>query len=311
MGRQLKSILRSLLPRHVRPQRILGGPLRGHRIVTSWHDYPAAILGRTERPLLDWFAQTVQPGETWIDVGAHYGYTAIALSQLVGPSGRVLAFEPMLSTAGYLAQTRLLNGFCQLVVLPLALAAPRALELRQLPTTRGMVDSTLGHRPPTAAHRTLRAAGGPRTVDSRLSTEWLETILVASLDWLWPQVCAERPRIDGIKVDVQGMETDALRGMSGLLSEWRPRLVIEFHAGVDRPELLDLIAEAGYCCQATPIEPMAGETEPAYVDDRSYAFQPAAPLPPARVAACPGSPIGALECGGHLRHAARSSIAVV
>jgi len=49
----------------------LGGLLKGYVIVTSWHDYPAAILGRTERALLDWFAHNVGSGETWLDVGAH------------------------------------------------------------------------------------------------------------------------------------------------------------------------------------------------------------------------------------------------
>ena len=51
MNPQLKSFLRRLLPKTIRAQRILGGPLRGLHIVTSWHDYPAAIMGRTERPL--------------------------------------------------------------------------------------------------------------------------------------------------------------------------------------------------------------------------------------------------------------------
>ena len=75
-----KTQLRRLMPRAVRPHRILSGRLRGRWIVTSWHDYPAAILGRTERALLDWFEGHVKPGQTWLDVGAHYGYTAIALS---------------------------------------------------------------------------------------------------------------------------------------------------------------------------------------------------------------------------------------
>ena len=68
--------------------------------MTSWHDYPAAILGRTEGALLAYFAKHASSGETWLDVGAHYGYTAIALSKLVGGNGRVFAFEPMLNTAG-------------------------------------------------------------------------------------------------------------------------------------------------------------------------------------------------------------------
>src|SRR5437870_10702962 len=121
---RLKGQIRRLLPRGVRPHRILSGPLRGLRIVTSWHDYPAAILGRTERALLDWFEHNVGAGETWLDVGAHYGYTALALSRLVGPQGRVFAFEPMIATCGHLARTRTLNGLRQLTVVPCGLGSP-------------------------------------------------------------------------------------------------------------------------------------------------------------------------------------------
>jgi len=44
---RVKAQLRRLMPKTVGAHRILGGRLRGYRIVTSWHDYPAAILGRT------------------------------------------------------------------------------------------------------------------------------------------------------------------------------------------------------------------------------------------------------------------------
>ena len=245
----LKSIVRAGLPRSVRRQRILGGPLRGKWIVTSWHDYPAAITGRTERPLLAWFAQNVQPGETWLDIGAHYGYTAVALCRLVGATGRVFAFEPMLGTAGYLSQTRLLNHFPQLAILPLGLASPRSLELRWLPTTRGMVDSTQ----PVGA--------------------WQETLLVARFDWLWPQICEGQSRVDGVKIDVQGMEIEVLRGMAEILRADHPKVVVEVHAGVSRMEMLDLMVSAGYEQRGQPIEPVAGEVEAQYVDNHSYAFQ--------------------------------------
>jgi FkbM family methyltransferase len=252
MNRRIKSYLRRLLPSAIRQHLILAGPLRGCRIVTSWHDYPAAITGRTERRLLDWFEKNVRTGETWLDVGAHYGYTAIALSQLVGLEGRVFAFEPMISTAGYVTQTRQLNDFPQLIVFPLGLAAPETLEMKQLPVTRGMVDSTL---PKDEGH-----------------TEWQETIMVARLDWLWPRICGGREQIDGVKVDVQGMEIEVIQGMIETLRRRQPKLVVEVHEGVDRKELLDLVETAGYSRQATPIEPLEGEVEPQYVDNRSYVF---------------------------------------
>src|SRR5258706_11527415 len=105
----LASVVRPRLPKKIRAHRILAGPIRGARIVTSWHDYPAGIGGLTEKPLIAWFAQHVAPGTTWLDVGAHYGYTAIALSRFVGNEGRVFAFEPMRATAGCVGRTRVVN----------------------------------------------------------------------------------------------------------------------------------------------------------------------------------------------------------
>jgi FkbM family methyltransferase len=228
--------------------------LQGAQIVTSWHDYPAAILGHTERPLLNWFAKNVHFGQTWLDIGAHYGYTAIALSRLVGASGRVFAFEPVISTAGYLAQTRQLNLFPQLIVLPFGLADSKILEIKQLPVTRGMADSTIGQM----------------TNDERKG--WFETIMVTRFDWLWPNICGGNTQIDGVKIDVQGMEIDVLRGMSDTISRYRPKLVVEVHKGVDRIQLLNLIERAGYSRLGMPVEPVPDGTQPPFVDDHSYAF---------------------------------------
>ena len=238
------------MPKTVRSHRILAGRLRGYRIVTSWHDYPAAILGRTEHALLNWFDRHVQIGETWLDVGAHYGYTAIALSRLVGPGGRVFAFEPQVATAGCLGRTRDANRLPQLIVIPLGLADPESVELHWLPVVRGMVDRTLGP-----------------------GTDSVSAFLTARLDWLWDQICGDRRRIDGIKIDVQGMELEALRGMTALLAEFTPRVVVEVHRGVDRDALLDLMEAAGYARHSEPIEPSATERSPQYLDDRSYSFQ--------------------------------------
>ena len=71
---------------------------------------------------------------------------------------------------------------------------------------------------------------------------------------------------------MQGMEIEVLQGMIETLQQQKPKLVIELHCGVERKKLLDLIETAGYSRQAIPIEPVAGEVEARFVDDRSYAF---------------------------------------
>jgi FkbM family methyltransferase len=249
------------LPSGISTHRILSGPLRGWKIVTSWRDYPAAIAGITEPQLLGWFSSQVKPGETWLDIGAHYGYTSIALGRLVGSAGRVFAFEPMTATAGCLARTRALNQLDCVTVLPMALGAETGLRLVELNTVRGMVDST------------IPADGTPTG-----AAQWKEIFLVSQLDWLWPRISNERATIHGIKIDVQGMELHVLRGMQEVLRAQRPKLVVELHRGVDRAAVLSLLTDLGYSPGATPIEPVPGETEAQFLDDRSYAFLPNNPL---------------------------------
>ena len=249
----MKSLLRAVMPRTIRPRRILAGPLRGAWLVTSWHDYPAGLSGRTERRLLDWFAASVRPGETWIDVGAYYGYTALALARIVGPTGRVVAFEPVTATAGCLDQGLAINRLTQVTVLPFGLGAAETLETRRLVVTRGMADATL---PPD-------------------SSRPLVDIPVVRFDWIWPLLRRSAGPLHGIKIDVQGMEVEVLEGMTETLSRWRPKLVVELHPGVSRTRVMAVLQACGYSHDAVAIESPSGETAPRFLDDRSYVFHPA------------------------------------
>lgn len=248
LGAFVKSAVRRLLPRRVGPHRILGGPLRGRRIVTSWHDYPAAILGRTEMGLIKWLRRNVNAGETWLDVGAHYGYTAIAISELVGEKGRVFAFEPVLTTAGNLCLTRNKNYLQQLTVVPFGLDDSISMRTLSVPTTRGM-----------ATH--IQPMSTPS-----------DTIYLTALDAVWDALASGDPGIHGIKIDVQGMEIAALRGMRRCLVRSRPKLVIEFHTGVDRRALLSQLVDLGYISVGIAVDQLPGEGNPGYYDDHSYAF---------------------------------------
>jgi FkbM family methyltransferase len=242
----LKEQIRKILPMTQKSRHILAGPLRGAYIYTSWHDYPGAILGTTEKLLLEWFGRNVSPGETWIDAGAHYGYTAIALCRLVGPTGRVVAFEPVLSTAGCVARTRALNVLAQLQVVPLGLASCPKVESRRLPLVRGMADSTISR------------------------TAWEEPISVASFDTLWRFLGEENPIVHGVKIDVQGMELEVIEGMRQTLLSQHPKLIVEFHPGVDRARALDLLACCGYKEPGSPIDSATAGS--LYQDDKSYLF---------------------------------------
>jgi FkbM family methyltransferase len=66
----------------------------------------------------DWFEdeirfvrQLLKPGQQVMDIGANVGVYTLAMAKVVGPSGRVWAFEPASSTADMLAQGIAANGF--------------------------------------------------------------------------------------------------------------------------------------------------------------------------------------------------------
>ncbi|SNC66076.1 methyltransferase, FkbM family [Hymenobacter gelipurpurascens] len=58
----------------------------------------------SEIRLARFLINTLQPGDTFLDVGGHFGYFALLASRLVGQSGRVLAYEASRSTYAVLAE---------------------------------------------------------------------------------------------------------------------------------------------------------------------------------------------------------------
>jgi hypothetical protein len=69
------------------------------------------------------------------------------------------------------------------------------------------------------------------------------------------------------------MEIEVLQGMAEGLKRWRPKLAVEVHEGVDRKALLAVLESYGYARDATPIEPVPGETSARFLQDRSYEFR--------------------------------------
>jgi predicted methyltransferase len=49
---------------------------------------------RYEPAITRLFQETLQPGMVVIDIGAHVGYYTLLAAKLVGPTGKIYAFEP-------------------------------------------------------------------------------------------------------------------------------------------------------------------------------------------------------------------------
>jgi FkbM family methyltransferase len=220
VGRLLRLPLR-VVPRE-RPLRILGGPLRG------WRWVPAAAshgcwLGVFERAEQDVFARTVRSGDVVYDLGANVGFYTLLAAKLAGPTGRVVAFEPVPRNLGYLRRHLALNQ-CENV---------------------SVVAAAVSDRSGTARFRD----GPAHTVGTLARDERGYDVQVVALD---DYCAAPAPRV--IKIDVEGAEADVLRGAARVLREARPIVLLSTHSTALRHECIGLLAEAGY-----GVVPMGGD----------------------------------------------------
>jgi FkbM family methyltransferase len=142
------------------------------------------------------------PGDWAIDVGANVGLYTLRMSQLVGPKGRVVAFEPVGSTFEILTANCRVAG-CRNVSLVNAAAsdAPGVVTMT-VPQAEGAPNFYMAH--------VERDGGGEHSV------------LALTIDSL-----ELGNRIALVKVDAEGHDAAVLRGMARLLARDHPVLIVE------------------------------------------------------------------------------------
>jgi hypothetical protein len=116
-GRILRSPL-ALLPRGLTVP-IVQGPLRGWwwKVGSGIHGY---WLGSYEADKQPRFASVIRPGDIVFDIGAHVGFYSLLASKMVGPQGRVFAFEPVQRNLYYLHRHLQLNRIANVTVVQTA-----------------------------------------------------------------------------------------------------------------------------------------------------------------------------------------------
>lgn len=164
--------------------------------------------GYIEEGLTSALQQELRPGMVLFDVGAHIGYYSLLASRLVGPSGKVVAFEPTPRTRSILERNA--AGRSNTVI------EPRAVWSHE--TTISFND--FGWR-----FSALNSAFTPRSrPDENVSLSSTYEVDTTSLD-----TYVERTGIapDFVKIDAESAEHEVLRGMDELLREVRPLLSVE------------------------------------------------------------------------------------
>ena len=162
-------------------------------------------------------------GDVVVDLGANVGAFSVWAARRVGDEGRVIAVEPAPANIERLKANIALNAITNCTVVPKGVWS--GTETRSL---------FLG---PAAGSNTLLAENMP-AVDVQVDT--LDNILSDHA----------LPRVDFIKMDIEGAELEALGGMHGTLAANSVHLAIEaFHIVDGKPTaetLLPALRELGY-----------------------------------------------------------------
>jgi FkbM family methyltransferase len=139
-----------------------------------------------------------------VDVGANIGITTILLCSLV-PQGHVYAFEPSPTNASYLRRNLTANGFSNFTVFECA----------------------VGDAAGVLALHTSGASSHVMTEAHLFQSEWPSIqVPVVTID----EALSTLPKIDFIKMDVEGFEPMALAGASATIRKSRPPIFMEFNS---------------------------------------------------------------------------------
>ncbi|KUM24681.1 hypothetical protein AU467_06090 [Mesorhizobium loti] len=163
----------------------------------------------------------LETGAVFYDIGANIGLHSLIASKIVGPTGRVLAFEPGEINLRYFRRT-LENGAPNISLHEFAIGA--ADETRVFDLRGGAMSGKL-------------VGSGEKAVDP-------VSMQVRCIDSL---VAEGYPRPDVIKIDIEGGEADALQGAAKTL-QTHPVVICEMHdfAPEEVRRAMRALTEAGY-----------------------------------------------------------------
>jgi FkbM family methyltransferase len=206
------------------------------RIFLDPEDYTHCMMfyGRYSPEIVSVFRRFVRPGDAVIDVGAHIGYLTLHLAALVGQQGHVYSFEPDDRVAVNLDKSIAASNMTWIHAFRLALTAQKQdieFYLAQ------------GHGSSTAVKASKHLNVTQTVVPGITLDELVADGKVVS-------------KIRLIKMDIEGFEIEALKGMRELIRRSRPIMVVEVNEerltaqGESASRLLALLESFGYTVRA-------------------------------------------------------------
>lgn len=179
-----------------------------------------------ESAMLDFIAHHFS-GDTFIDIGACTGNHSVYFAGVCG--AHVISFEPVMQNAIDCWRNVCLNGLSQWVNLHVsALAGPEEIHksyaMYRRPNSQhnaGMYEARLDSGPLTQSH----VFG---TLDYFVPEPKIPLLLDCDEMWNW-EWKNQVDRVEFIKIDVEGMELEVLRGAAGVIKRDQPGICAELN----------------------------------------------------------------------------------
>lgn len=210
------------------------------------------LLDAYERSETRFIASVVRLGDHVVDAGANIGFHTMHLAKLVGPRGRVDAFEPLPYLADALEASVQENGFEE-----------------RLRVHRLGLDERAGVLPLRHAPRTANFGGGHFAPNDRVPSNHADVVVpTARLD----DVIGGAP-CRFMKIDVEGAESRVIRGAEATLASAKPVILAELHdrqlqivSGIGATGFIDQMIALGYRCARLNLDGTRGSRLDRYDD---------------------------------------------
>ncbi|HEX2195593.1 MAG TPA: FkbM family methyltransferase [Actinomycetota bacterium] len=204
-----------------RPVRVEPGGFLLHLDLRSPTQRAYATSAPAEGYVARHLAEVLSPGDHVVDVGGYVGYFTMLAAGIVGAGGSVTAFEPVPENAASIRRSAAANGFGHVQVEEVAVSDHEGRDPLWVDREEGG----------SASSTSSLAGGGSEQVE----------VPVTTLD----RYVAERglARVDLVKIDVEGLEEEVVRGMEAVMRDLRPELVVEF-AGPEAAKACVALLEA-------------------------------------------------------------------
>jgi FkbM family methyltransferase len=208
-------------------------------------DLAIFLFGCFERETSRILTKLTRPGSVVFDIGANIGAHTLTLARSVGSTGRVYAFEPTDYAFGKLRQNLQLNSLIE----------PRVVAVQ------AKLGRSSGLSSPGEIYSSWKVVGNeprhPKHLGIAQSTS-------GAMNFALDDYCRTNNivRVDLIKLDVDGFESEVIAGGLDVLQRNRPMICLELapyvleERGSSLDELLSLLTSRGYKLTTLTEEPL-------------------------------------------------------